>query len=636
MTDKIHDILFSYWGFRNFRPLQEDIINAVLSGKDTLALLPTGGGKSICFQVPIMAQKGIGIVVSPLIALMADQVQNLKSREIPALALTSGLTYREIDIALDNCVHGQYKFLYLSPERLQSDIVQERIKRMKVNLLVVDEAHCISQWGYDFRPPYTKIAEIRELLPNIPVLALTATATPNVVHDIQEKLNFSEKHVLQKSFYRPNLYYNVNHTERKWSKAIEILRRINGSGLIYVRNRKHTVEIAQWLMQNGISADFYHAGMSSEDRKKKQEAWLKNKLRVIVCTNAFGMGIDKPDVRIVLHLELPESLEAYFQEAGRAGRDGETAYSVVLVGPPDLDELKRRHLESFPDLKFVKHAYQAINNHLQLAAGTGEGQNFPFDFKAFVDHYSLPILKTYEVLKILEKEGWLTLNEGFKSSSRVHILVDRTTLYDFQLRYPKLDILIKSLTRSYGGLETEYTLIQESLLASRLKTTESSVRQALHYLKEKGILDYIPNKSDSEITFNRPRQVTEKLAISNENLRDRFRDKKQRIEAVEDFVNDSKTCRSVKLLQYFGEKATQDCGHCDVCRTKKGAENADEKMDKAIASIKSLLKEQSPLSHSEIRSKLKINDTLCLEALRWLLDSNYIKAVSQDVYALNS
>lgn len=636
MTEKIHEILFSYWGFRSFRPLQEDIINATLSGKDTLALLPTGGGKSICFQVPVLAQKGIGIVVSPLIALMADQVQNLKNREIPAVALTSGLTYREIDIALDNCVHGRYKFLYLSPERLQSDIVQERIKRMKVNLLVVDEAHCISQWGYDFRPPYTKIAEIRELFPSVPVLALTATATPNVVNDIQEKLNFREKHVIQKSFYRPNLYYNVNHTERKWSKSLEILRRIKGSGLIYVRNRKHTVEIAHWLKQNGIPADFYHAGINPEERKKKQDAWVKNQLRIIVCTNAFGMGIDKPDVRIVLHLELPESLEAYFQEAGRAGRDGEPAYSVVLVGPSDLPELKRRYLESFPDLEFVKRTYQALNNYLQLASGTGEGQNFPFDFKAFSDQYSLPVLKTYEVLKILEKEGWLTLNEGFKSSSRIHILVDRTTLYDFQLRYPKLDILIKALTRSYGGLETEYASIQESVLASRLKSTERNVREALHYLKTKGIIDYIPNKGDSEITINKPRQVTRHLAISNENLKDRLRDKKQRIGAIEDFVNDSETCRSVKLLQYFGEKASEDCGHCDVCRAKKGAENADEKMDKAISDIKMLLKENSSLSQQEIRSELKLNDTICIEALRWLLDSGFIKNVDQDVYAIKS
>lgn len=632
MTDKIHEILFSYWGHRSFRPLQEDIINAALSGKDTLALLPTGGGKSICFQVPVLAQKGIGIVVSPLIALMTDQVQNLKSREIPAVALTSGLTFREIDIALDNCVHGQYKFLYLSPERLQSDIVQERIKRMKVNLLVVDEAHCISQWGYDFRPPYTKIAEIRDLLPHVPVLALTATATPKVVDDIQEKLNFSEKHVIQKSFYRPNLYYNVNHTERKWSKSLDILRRIKGSGIVYVRNRKHTVEIAHWLVQNGIPADFYHAGMKPEDRKRKQKAWVENKLRIIVCTNAFGMGIDKPDVRIVLHLELPESLEAYFQEAGRAGRDGETAYSVVLVGPSDLPELKRRHLESFPDMAFVKRTYQALNNYLQLAAGTGEGQNFPFDFKAFSDQYSLPVLKTYEVLKILEKEGWLTLNEGFKVSSRIHILVDRTTLYDFQLRHPKLDILIKALTRSYGGLETEYCSIQESVIAARLKSSEKSVREALQHLKAKGILDYIPNKGDSEITINKPRQVIKHLAISNENLKDRFKDKKQRIKAIEDFVNDGNTCRSVKLLQYFGEQTSEECGHCDVCRAKKGAENADEKMDKAIAGIKQLLAQRSPMTRDQIRESLHLNEHFCTEALRWLLDNGNVQLSNSGLF----
>lgn len=625
MTNSIHDILFSYWGYRSFRPLQEEVVNSALSGKDTLALLPTGGGKSICFQVPIMAQEGIGIVVSPLIALMVDQVQNLQSREIKAIALTSGLSYREIDIALDNCVNGLYKFLYLSPERLQSDIVQERIKRMKVNLLVVDEAHCISQWGYDFRPPYTQIAEIRELLPNVPVLALTATATPQVVDDIQDKLNFKEPNLIQQSFYRPNLYYNVNHTEKKWSKTLDILRRIQGSGIIYVRNRKHTVEIANWLLKNGISADFYHAGLNNDERKSRQEKWINNRIRIMVCTNAFGMGIDKPDVRVVLHLELPDSLEAYFQEAGRAGRDGEPAWSVVLVGPPDVDELKRRHLESFPDLEFVKRAYQALNNHLQLAAGTGEGQNFPFDFKAFIDHYDLPVLKTYEVLKILEKEGLLTLNEGMRSFSRVHIIVDRTTLYDFQLRHPKLDVLIKAMTRSYGGLQTEYTPIQENLLASRLKSKEHHVREALQFLKRKGIIDYIPNKGDTEITINKPRQVIQNLAISDENLKDRFRDKKQRIEAIEDFLMDGQTCRSIKLLKYFGEISTQECGHCDVCRSKKGAESEDEKIDAAIAGIKALLQESESMSQDQIRESLHITEHICSQALRWLLDTGAIQ-----------
>ena len=636
MSESIHNILFTYWGYRSFRPLQEDIINESLSGKDTLALLPTGGGKSICFQVPVLAKPGIGIVVSPLISLMVDQVQNLKKREVNAVALTSALTYREIDIALDNCVNGLYKFLYLSPERLQSDIVQERIKKMKVSLLVVDEAHCISQWGYDFRPPYLQIAEARQLMPDTPALALTATATPRVVTDIQEKLSFKEHNLKKKSFYRSNLYYNVNHTERKWSKTLEILHRIQGSGIIYVRNRKHTVEIADWLIKNGISADYYHAGLDTTERKVKQHKWVDNKLRIMVCTNAFGMGIDKPDVRIVIHLELPDSVEAYFQEAGRAGRDGKSAYSVVLVGPPDIDELKRRHLDSFPDLKFVKRTYQALSNHLQLAAGTGEGQSFPFDFKTFIDQYSLPVLKAYEVLKILEKEGLLTLNEGFRAMSRIFILVNRTTLYDFQLRHPKLDVLIKTLTRSYGGLETEYTSIQESLLAQRLKTSTQNVKEALTFLKNKKIIDYIPNFGGAEITFNKPRKTIEYLNISDENLKDRFRDKKQRISAITAFVENDALCRSVQLLAYFGETSSKTCGHCDVCRRQAGEGTSEGRMESAIETIRGYLKEHpNKVSGNELRVATGIPVTYFNNALRWLIDSGEVQLLKSGEYQPN-
>lgn len=634
MDRNIHQILLTYWGFRSFRPLQEDIIQSALRGDDTLALLPTGGGKSICFQVPVMAQEGIGIVVSPLIALMNDQVQNLKKKEISAVALTSALTYREIDIALDNCVNGLYKFLYLSPERLQSDIVQERIKRMKVNLLVVDEAHCISQWGYDFRPPYLQIASLRKLLPNVPVLALTATATPRVMEDIQERLEFPKPNLFQKSFKRDNLYYNVNRTEKKWSKTLEILRRISGSGIIYVRNRKHTVEIADWLVKNGISADFYHAGLSPEVRKEKQEKWVNNRIRIMVCTNAFGMGIDKPDVRLVIHLELPDSIEAYFQEAGRGGRDGEPAYSIVLVGPPDVAELKRRHLETFPDLEFVKRTYQALNNHLQIAAGTGEGQSYPFDFKAFIDQYSLPLLKTYEVLKILEKEGLISLNEGFKAMSRVMFLVNRTTLYDFQLRHPKLDVFIKALTRSYGGLETEYTGIQESLLAKRLKTSIKNVKEALLFLKKKQIIDYIPNEGNSELTLTKPRQKVEYLAISDANLKDRLKDKTERVNAVCDFVENDTICRSMQLLAYFGEKTSTPCGHCDVCRAKADLQTDDAKTEKAIEAIQKLLANESPLSGENIRLSLRLKESHFTHALRWLIDAGQVEMLKSGEYQL--
>ncbi len=621
MTESIHNILKKYWGYSTFRPLQEDIINSSLNGKDTLALLPTGGGKSICFQVPIMAKPGIGIVVSPLIALMADQVQNLKKLGIPALALTSGLTQREIDMGLDNCAHGQYKFLYVSPERLQTDIVSERIKRMKVNLLVVDEAHCISQWGYDFRPPYLQIAEIRELLPEVPIMALTATATPEVVDDIQEKLDFKERLVLQQSFYRPNLYYNVNHTEKKWSKTLEILHKIQGTAIIYVRNRKHTVEVADWLKKSGLSADYYHAGLSLELRKQKQKNWIDNKTRVIVCTNAFGMGIDKPDVRVVLHLDLPDSLEAYFQEAGRGGRDGSPAYSVILVGPSDINELKRRYLETFPDLKFVKRVYQALANFLQLATGLGEGLSYPFDITAFIKQYDLPALKTYTTLKVLEKEGLLILNEGFRQPSRLFIRVNRTELYDFQLRNPKLDVFIKTLSRSYGGLDVEYTQINEGLLASRLKTSEDNVVKTLLHLKKQGLIDYVPRKGDSEIIITRARQSVEYLAISDENLKDRYKDRLQRINAVENFLLDDKTCRSVKLLSYFGENRGEPCGHCDICRSKDLNANIDAEMEKAIAKLRLHFTSDKTETLVSLKQSIKIKETLLIGALRWLLDN---------------
>lgn len=621
MTESIHNVLKKYWGYSTFRPLQEDIINSSLNGKDTLALLPTGGGKSICFQVPIMAQPGIGIVVSPLIALMADQVQNLKKLGIPALALTSGLTQREIDMGLDNCAHGQYKFLYVSPERLQTDIVRERIKRMKVNLLVVDEAHCISQWGYDFRPPYLQIAEVRELMPKVPIMALTATATPQVVDDIQEKLLFKERHIIQQSFFRANLYYNVNHTEKKWSKTLEILHKIRGTAIIYVRNRKHTVEVADWLKKNGMSADHYHAGLGLDVRKQKQKSWIDNKTRIMVCTNAFGMGIDKPDVRVVLHLDLPDSLEAYFQEAGRGGRDGHPAYSVILVGPADISELKRRYLETFPDLKFVKRVYQALANFLQLATGLGEGLSYPFDISAFIKQYDLPSLKTYTTLKVLEKEGLLILNEGFRQPSRLFIRVNRTDLYDFQIRNPKLDTLIKTLSRSYGGLDVEYTQINEGLLAARLKTSENNVIKSLLHLKKQGLLDYIPRKGDSEIIITKARQSVEYLAISDENLKDRYKDRLQRITAVENFLLDGKTCRSVKLLSYFGENRSEPCGHCDVCRGKELNNTIDAEVEKAIGKLRLHFASKPEESLASLKAAIKIKETVLVAALRWLLDN---------------
>lgn len=624
MKKQIHQILKEYWGYDQFRPLQEEIINSALDGQDTLALLPTGGGKSICFQVPVMASEGIGIVISPLIALMNDQVDHLKKLGIKALAVTSALSHREVDRGLDNCVNGYYKFLYLSPERLQNEMVQVRIRKMKVNLLVVDEAHCISQWGFDFRPPYRQIAELREILPEVPVLALTATATPQVAEDIQTQLRFENGQRLQKSFYRPNLFYNVNHSEAKWSKALEILRKIQGSAIIYVRNRKHTAEIARWLQQNRLSADFYHAGLQSEDRAQRQKAWLDNQTRIMVCTNAFGMGIDKPDVRLVLHLELPDSLEAYFQEAGRAGRDGKRSYSVILLGPSDVKELRARYLDTFPDLEFIRRVNQALGNYLQLASGTGEGQSYPFDIKAFCKQYDFPIMNTYQALSIMEREGLLTLSEGFQSSSRLMITMNRSDLYDYQLRHPKLDPLIKTLARSYGGLDIEYVKVDEFELARRLKVSKEAIVKTLKHLHVQKVIDYVHSDANGRISFNQARQRSQQMRISAENLKWRYEDRKQRIEAIIDFVENDQQCRSVQLLAYFGEKNGKPCGFCDICRKSSHA-ITDQQFEALRLKLLSLLEGSEPLEYQELRNK--VNDKSLDDVIRWCLDDGVIQEI---------
>lgn len=571
MKNEILQILKRYWGYNSFRESQESIILSVLEGNDTLALLPTGGGKSICFQVPILSKEGMGIVVSPLIALMNDQVRQLKIRGISAVSISSAMTAKEIDLVLENAANGHYKFLYLSPERLKNEMLLARIKRMNINLLAIDEAHCISQWGYDFRPSYLQISELREILPKVPLIALTATATPQVVQDIQDKLEFKKNQVIQKSFYRDNLHYNILKTEQKWTNTLDILKRIPGSGIIYSRNRKNTVEIANWLQKSSVSADYYHAGLSSAERERKQEAWINNEIRIIVSTNAFGMGIDKPDVRSVIHLELPDSLESYFQEAGRGGRDEKTAYSIVIVDPSDVNRLKNRYIDTFPDLSFIRKVYEAIGNFLQLALGSGENQSFDFEIEEFSKQYTFPILKTFQSLKILERESYLSLNEGFNQSSKIFFKANRTAIYDYQLRNKSMDSLIKLLFRSYGGLEIEYTSISEWLISKRLNTPKEKVIKALVQLKQQGIIDYLPGKDKSQIILLRARVKSEFLTISNENLRDRFKSLKEKIEAVVDFVESEDRCRSNILLNYFGEDKTSDCGNCDVCRRKSQA-----------------------------------------------------------------
>lgn len=564
---KIHTILKQYWGYATFRPLQEDIIQSALNGRDTLALLPTGGGKSICFQVPALAEEGCALVISPLIALMRDQVDNLQKRGVNALSLNSTLNARDKEIALQNAANGYYKFIYLSPEALDSEWLISRLEQIKINFLVVDEAHCISQWGYDFRPAYLKIAQFRERFPQFPCIALTATATPKVIEDIQANLNFKSGALFKKSFRRPELSYNVVHTENKWERALAILERVKGSAIIYQRNRRGTVETAQWLAAQGLSCTFYHAGLGADERQKRQDAWIRGQIRVMVCTNAFGMGIDKPDVRLVLHLDLPDSVEAYFQEAGRAARDGKKAYSVVLVGPADAAQLKARYLDSFPNREMVVRVYKALMNFLQIASGSIEGSRFPFDLLAFTKQYRLSPQTSLQALKILNREGILEFNEQGQYMGRLKILANRRDLYDFQLRNPELDSLIQTLSRSYGGLEVEYRNIDENLLAKRLNISTKPLKQSLKLLHQHGMVDYEPAQNTGELILLKDRSSVADLQLSEEHIEKRKAELEERLSAVLNFVHRNEVCRLVSLLEYFGED-TEPCGSCDVCRNK--------------------------------------------------------------------
>ncbi|MEQ8704492.1 MAG: ATP-dependent DNA helicase RecQ [Phaeodactylibacter sp.] len=618
------EILQQYWGYDSFRPLQEDIIQSVLDGKDTLALLPTGGGKSICFQVPALAREGICIVVSPLIALMKDQVENLRKRGILAEAIYSGMRKSDIDRILDNCVYGKTKFLYLSPERLTTELARVRISRMPVNLLAVDEAHCISQWGYDFRPPYLDIASIRELLPEkVPVLALTATATPEVVRDIQEKLEFPEPNVLQKSFNRSNLSYSILYEEGKDQKLIDIFKRVKGSGIVYVRNRRKTKEAAMLLRRHGISADYYHAGLSSEERSQKQEAWMSGKCRVMACTNAFGMGIDKPDVRAVAHLELPDSLEAYFQEAGRAGRDGEKAYAVLLYQTQDGQRLLKQFEQAFPPLEEVRRVYRALGSYFQLAVGSGEGESFDFDIVTFTQNFQLNIFITYSALRILEQSGWIALTEAVFIPSRLQIIVGKEVLYDYQLRHPKLDKLLKVILRTYQGAFQYPIKLREGQLANFLNITRDQLQQMLRKLHQDEVVDYQEQKDMPQVLFLKERVDADNLHIDHQlhNFR-----KNRQYERIQQAITYAETpvCRSRQLLAYFGETDSEKCGICDVCTGRTKAELSTEDYEKYKTKIEQLLRRE-PLSLKALMESFPPRrEEQVLKALEYLLDEGFI------------
>ena len=559
--NKYQEILKQYWGYDSFRDLQEEIITSIGEGKDTLGLMPTGGGKSITFQVPALAQEGICIVITPLIALMKDQVQNLRKREIKALAIYSGMTRQEILTALENCIFGNYKFLYISPERLDTEIFRTKLRSMKVSMITVDESHCISQWGYDFRPAYLKIAEIRELLPEVPVLALTATATPEVVTDIQARLKFREGNVFRMSFERKNLAYIVRKTDNKTKELLYILQRISGSAIIYVRNRRRTKEITELLMNEGITADFYHAGLDNAVKDLRQKRWQSGEVRVMVATNAFGMGIDKPDVRIVLHLDLPDSPEAYFQEAGRAGRDGEKAYAVILYSKSDKTTLHKRVVDTFPDKEYILNVYEHLQYYYQMAMGDGFQCIREFNLEEFCRKFKYFPVPVDSALKILTQAGYLEYTDEQDNSSRILFTIRRDELYKLREMGKEAEALIQSILRSYTGVFTDYAYISEESLAVRTGLTRQQIYNILVTLTKRRIVDYIPRKKTPYIIYTRERLELRFLHIPPSVYEERKARYEARIKAMEEYVTTENICRSRMLLRYFGEKTNTTAGN---------------------------------------------------------------------------
>ena len=563
--NKYQEILKQYWGYDSFRDLQEEIITSIGEGKDTLGLMPTGGGKSITFQVPALAQSGLCIVITPLIALMKDQVQNLRKRGIKALAIYSGMTRQEIVTALENCIFGDYKFLYISPERLDTEIFRIKLRSMKVSMITVDESHCISQWGYDFRPAYLKIAEIRELLPGVPVLALTATATPEVVKDIQSRLNFREENVFRMSLERKNLAYIVRKTDNKTGELLHILKRIDGSAIIYVRNRRRTKEITELLMQEGITADFYHAGLDNAVKDLRQKRWQNGEIRVMVATNAFGMGIDKPDVRIVLHIDLPDSPEAYFQEAGRAGRDGLKAYAVILYAKSDKMTLHKRVADTFPEKEYILQVYEHLQYYYQMAMGDGFQCIREFNLEEFCRKFKYFPVPVDSALKILTQAGYLEYTDEQDNASRILFTIRRDELYKLREMGTEAETLIQTILRSYTGVFTDYAYISEDTLAIRTGLTRQQIYNILVTLTKRRIVDYIPHKKTPYIIYTRERLELRYLHIPASVYEERKARYEARIKAMEEYVTSESVCRSRMLLRYFGEKNEHNCKQCDVC-----------------------------------------------------------------------
>ena len=621
--DQYRQILIKYWGYASFKPLQEEIIRSITEGHDTLGLMPTGGGKSITFQVPAMAQEGICLVITPLIALMKDQVNRLNTLEIKSIAIHSGMSVEEIDNALENSIFGDYKFLYVSPERISTRVFQAKVSRLNLSLVAIDEAHCISQWGYDFRPSYLKIASLRDHISDkVPFLALTASATPQVVDDIMTKLAFKEKNVLKTSFDRKNISYLVRNVEEKESYLIKTLQKIKGSGIVYVRSRKRCKEVAELLVTNGISADFYHAGLTDELRDKKQAAWTLGETRVIIATNAFGMGIDKPDVRFVIHWDIPDSIESYFQESGRAGRDDKPSFAVLLYTPADKSRLKDTIRKKFPSVERIKDTYEALCNFLQIPLGSAKDNVFEFNLNEFVSRFRLPVIETYNSLQFLQREGYMEFTEEINNPSRVHFVVSRDDLYKFQVANESFDGFIKLLLRSYTGMFSEFVPINEEALSSKSAATRNTIYQYLVKLSSLNIIRYIPGKKSALVIFTEERLVRKALMISPDNYLHVKEKYEIRLDKMIQYADTDDHCRSVYLLNYFGEESDR-CGICDVCRARNELDLSKYEFDLILEDIKSTLESSNPDAMELVRLIDHPEDKI-IKVMRWLLDHNKI------------
>ena len=630
--DRYKGILKQYWGYDDFRGIQKEIIESICSGHDTLGLMPTGGGKSITFQVPALAQKGVSIVITPLIALMKDQVDHLLRRGIKAAAIYSGLTHEEIIITLENCIFGDVKLLYVSPERLASELFQTKLRHMKVSFITVDEAHCISQWGYDFRPSYLEIANIRKLLPGVPVLALTATATPAVVDDICEKLSRSEEcgvrsegfNVFRMSFERKNLVYVVRQANDKREQLIHILSRLQGTAIVYVRSRQRTKEYAELLMKAGISATFYHAGLDTSVKDERQQAWQEGKTRVIVATNAFGMGIDKPDVRVVIHIDCPDSIEAYFQEAGRAGRDGLRSYAVLLYNNGDKRKLEKRVADTFPEKDYIRQVYEHLAFFYQIGVGSGYNHTFEFNIDKFCHAFHHFPIQVDSALKILTRAGYIEYTEEQDNQARLMFTISRGELYKLENNSPNEDKIITTLLRNYGGLFTDYHYIDEGFLASQTALEPQQVYQTLKGLGQRHILHFIPQKKTPYIRYTQRREDKEYLQFTPAIYEERLDQFRQRIQAVIQYATDDQVCRSRQLLRYFGETDSHDCGLCDVCLShRKGGIVSEPRMNTAQEKILEMLADGKPHPITDFRS-IQLPTDVLYAALSYLLHEEYI------------